>query len=258
MSPSNTGVARRLSSAVVVLVLVAAACGDGEEGADSTSTSTSISTTTTSTTTARTTAASTTIPATTSSTAPTTTARETTTSSTAVTVQVDTVVDWVQGWLEDEFARTDPPDGVVGPYRLVCEDTGLIEVGGVLACAGIPRTEPNFPLDPLGVVIYPLGDDGKAAWTEGTDLCDTTECLHEAYGQAAKGLFCRDLLSPEGTGGLFNGSGLTPEGAFFWSLVYWSLEGEPNRMDEDGNGIPCETLYESDIVDSVLHGGPAS
>jgi hypothetical protein len=38
--------------------------------------------------------------------------------------------------------------------------------------------------------------------------------------------------------------------------VYWSLEGEPDRMDADLNGIPCETLYDADAVSSVVVGGP--
>ncbi len=50
----------------------------------------------------------------------------------------------------------------------------------------------------------------------------------------------------------------TPETNFFWSLVYWSLEGEPDRMDADQNGVPCETLYDTAVVNNVLAGGPVS
>lgn len=35
------------------------------------------------------------------------------------------------------------------------------------------------------------------------------------------------------------------------SLVYWFLEGQPDRMDEDGDGIPCETLYAPEVVADV-------
>ena len=48
----------------------------------------------------------------------------------------------------------------------------------------------------------------------------------------------------------------TPASGYFWSLVYWSLEGEPDRMDADLNGIPCETLYGPDVAAQVLDGGP--
>lgn len=247
MSPRNTGTGRRFLSLVVILLLVVAACGGDEEGTSSTSTSTSTTTTLTTTTT---------IPVTTTSTPTTTTTGRTTSSDVARAVQVTAVVRWIQQWLEDDFARSDPPEGVTGAYQLECGDSGLIEVGGVFACDGIPRTEPDFPLDPVGVVIYVLDDSGKAVWTEGTDVPGSTDGLLEAYAQAEKGLFCRDLGSAGGAAGLFSGSGRPPEDAFFWSLVYWSLEGEPDGMDEDGNGVPCETLYDADVVDDVLQGGP--
>jgi len=48
----------------------------------------------------------------------------------------------------------------------------------------------------------------------------------------------------------------TPTDGYFWSLVYWSLEGEPDRMDADLNGVPCETLYDPDVVAQVLAAGP--
>ena len=243
MNPRNTGTGRLLSL-VVVLFLVA--CGGDVEGATSTSTSMSISTAATSTTT--------TIPAMTTSTLTTSTSGVVTTI--VETVEVATVVKWIQQWLEDDFGRSDPPEGATGAYQLECDEPGLIAVGGVFACAGIPQTEPDFQLDPVGVVIYVLNDSGMAVWTEGTDVPDTADGLFEAHDQAQKGLFCRNLLSSGGAGGLFNGSGRPPEDAFFWSLVYWSLEGEPDGMDEDWNGVPCETLYDADVVDDVLQGGP--
>jgi hypothetical protein len=54
------------------------------------------------------------------------------------------------------------------------------------------------------------------------------------------GLFCRDL----------------DERNFgFWTAaIYWVSEGSTSRMDADGNGIPCETIYPSDQIDSFLFG----
>jgi len=43
------------------------------------------------------------------------------------------------------------------------------------------------------------------------------------------GLFCRDLKA----------RGYT----FPQALAYWLADGRPARMDADGNGIPCETVY---------------
>jgi hypothetical protein len=49
-----------------------------------------------------------------------------------------------------------------------------------------------------------------------------------SYGLPA-GLFCRDLAA----------RGIDVYGA----LTYFIWEGSPARMDADGNGIPCETVY---------------
>lgn len=53
--------------------------------------------------------------------------------------------------------------------------------------------------------------------------------------QASEGLFCRDLEA---------------QGYSYAAAVdYWRVWGQPNRMDADRNGIPCETVYpRSDVV----------
>jgi hypothetical protein len=43
------------------------------------------------------------------------------------------------------------------------------------------------------------------------------------------GLFCRDL----------NAKGYS----YVAAIEYWRLHGQPNQMDADRNGIPCETVY---------------
>lgn len=53
--------------------------------------------------------------------------------------------------------------------------------------------------------------------------------------QAAEGLLCKDL-SALGY-------------SYSASVDYWRLWGQPNRMDADKNGIPCETVYpRADVV----------
>ena len=47
------------------------------------------------------------------------------------------------------------------------------------------------------------------------------------------GLFCRDLAA----------MGYD----YRFAVAYWLAEGAPERMDADGNGIPCETVYPGDI-----------
>jgi hypothetical protein len=36
------------------------------------------------------------------------------------------------------------------------------------------------------------------------------------------------------------------------AVAYWMLEGLPDRMDADGNGIPCETLFSADTIGAAL------
>jgi hypothetical protein len=62
------------------------------------------------------------------------------------------------------------------------------------------------------------------------------------FGAANPGLFCRDLAN----------LGYT----FAESYEYWVLDGRPERMDADRNGIPCETVYPRSEVLSVF--GPSS
>ena len=53
------------------------------------------------------------------------------------------------------------------------------------------------------------------------------------------GLFCKDR---------------TGAGWFFYdALAYWVLQGAPDRMDADLNGIPCETVYPADEIDWVIN-----
>ena len=54
----------------------------------------------------------------------------------------------------------------------------------------------------------------------------------------AGGLFCRDVAA----------AGYS----FDQALAYWVREVRPSRMDADGNGIPCETVYPAGEVQSLL------
>ena len=238
---------RRLLTASVLAVALSA-CGTTEDRATSTAlpTTTTIATTTIM-------PATTTVPATTTTRATTTTGVPTTTTE---MVDISVVVAWIQQWLDDAFTRSDPPEGVTGAFQLECEDKSPIRVGEVFACLGKPQTEGGFQLDPVGLVIYVLDGSGRAVWESGTDLPNTTGALLNIYQTAPHGRLCRDLIAPDNDMGLFDGTTRPADAAYFWSLVYWSLEGEPARMDEDGNRIPCETVHDAEIVAAVLEGGP--
>ena len=53
-------------------------------------------------------------------------------------------------------------------------------------------------------------------------------------GSLPSGLYCRDLASRKLE--------------YPQAVAYWLSQGMPDRMDEDLNGIPCETVYNSDVV----------
>lgn len=140
---------------------------------------------------------------------------------------------------------------------LACNETGQLDVGDVFACGGPSAAPASTLVEYGGTVIYVIDESGRAAWASGTDVPGPTDDLLASYQRVPKGLFCRDLLSSGTDAFPFSGQG-DGRPAFFWSLVYWSLEGEPERMDADLDGIPCETLYDTDVIDDVLAGGPAA
>jgi hypothetical protein len=245
---------RRLMLAFVIVVVLAACGGADDAGATSTVSAERSTSPTPAPATATTPAPATT----TTMAAPTTTTGAPSTTATEIPaepVTVETVVASIQRWLDDRFAASDPLEGVLGPIQLQCLDSGRLSAGDVFACAGIPQTDPDFPLDPVGVVVYVLDDTGAAAWMSGTDVPDTTAGLEAIHAATPKGMFCRDLIASD-QAGWFGASAGTPEFGFFVSLLYWSLEGRPDRMDADGDGIPCETVFDADVIEEVFRGGP--
>ena len=213
--------------AIPILVSIIGGCGNGSDEASATSADTSTATSTSAT---------------------------STTDTEPATTTVEAVVAKIQAQFDANFAQSTPPPGVTGPTELVCTDTGPIEVGGVFGCSTRTPTEPGQGTEEGGVIAYVLDVDGRAAYDVATDIPASTEGLVEAYRNAPKGLFCRDLRNEDVEAYPFRQLS-TPSGDFFWSLVYWSLEGRPDRMDADLNGIPCETLYDAAVVAGVLAGG---
>lgn len=69
--------------------------------------------------------------------------------------------------------------------------------------------------------------------TTSTSTVTTTSLA--PVGDLEAGLFCRDLY-PLGYG-------------YSEAVAYWTKEDQPDRMDADHNGIPCETVYDrSEVV----------
>lgn len=185
-------------------------------------------------------------------------ADETTSSPAAVTATVESLVAAVQARLDDEFAAApDPPSQVLGAMELSCDRSGPLRAGDLLACTGTPRTEPGFELDPVGLLFAVLDDDGTVAWSTGSDLPSSRDGLDALIRTATPGLFCRDLVDPdaEADAGFFSATTTNESLGYFLSVVYWFIEERPDRMDEDRNGVPCETVHDPDVVATIWSGG---
>ncbi len=171
---------------------------------------------------------------------------------------IATVAATTQELLDQRWEETpDKPEGVLGAIEIVCGDgSRVVGKGDVFACAGLPRTEPDFQLDPVGMIFLVLDDHGAVSLSWGTDIPDATDALLSLYDQTPHGLFCRDLDEESSGAGFFSTSGGTPAGNYFRAVLYWFLEGMPDRMDADVNGIPCETLFDEDTVAELWNGGP--
>jgi hypothetical protein len=239
-----------------------AGCGDGDDSA-TTSSATDGQTTAVTSGTATTTGTTTSTMTVTSSTTTTMTSTSTPDNGTASSTggggaTVESVVAATQAMLDEEFAANpDPPPEVLGAVEISCDRTGAVGAGDVLACTGTPRTEPGFDLDPVGILLAILDDAGNAAWATGTDLPDNNAALGRLAGSATPGLFCRDLVDPDAQAvtGFFDATTTNESFGYFLSVVYWFLEGRPDRMDEDGNGIPCETVHDAAVVAAIWNGG---
>jgi hypothetical protein len=69
---------------------------------------------------------------------------------------------------------------------------------------------------------------------------DIEHFLNAAIGEPA-GQSCADLGLPDDWSG------------YQRAVAYWMFEGAPDRMDADGNGIPCETVFSAETVDEFLN-----
>ncbi len=143
-------------------------------------------------------------------------------------------------FLEQLEEQRDPDPPV--DSRVVCDEdpTTPIGRGTVLYCQAVPEKPEAFETGTLVLVL--LDDAGEVVYTGGTDVFD----IHELAGP---GLFCRDLRTHPYL------SGLKPEIQYLFMLAYWFQDGQPDRMDADRDGVPCETLFEPGVVDTVWAGG---
>jgi hypothetical protein len=237
---------------LAVLVLVAVACSGGD-------TATSGMSSPTTTTTVSTSASPTTDPAavpTTGQTTPTTSPATTTSTTTTTTTMVGTVVAGdtpVRDIIDSIGAEyqavwdyyPDKPRGIVGPVEIDCDHTGNVGFGAVLLCEATPLEDRESDPGPFPITILVTGQDGSYEYRrDGT--YGSQEGLEAAYRTVGEGRFCRDLVASEGYFSSYSGA-----------VTYWFLEGRPDRMDADRDGIPCETVYSLSDIANVWNGTPS-
>ncbi len=113
--------------------------------------------------------------------------------------------------------------------------------GDVFLCT--IQTEPPADVGDLGLII--LDNLGTTAAWGGSDY-------PEMPFLAAPGLLCREFLADPWLEGWMTDPSYVeigrPIDAYTLVLAYWFLEGQPARMDVDGNGIPCELLFDPAVV----------
>lgn len=122
-----------------------------------------------------------------------------------------------------------------------------IRRGDVFLCT--IRTEPPADVGDLGLIA--LDDTGTTATWGGSDY-------PEMPFVAAPGQLCREFLADPWLDGWLTEPDYIaigkPNDAYTLLLAYWFLEGQPGRMDVDGNGIPCELLFDPEVVAQVWAG----
>ncbi len=211
--------------AVVVFAAALASCGDSTASTDTTGQVSAADS-----------AASTSVAApsvTTASTAPATPTAPTTRPSTTAKADRITVAD-----VERDLEATINADGTY-PGEAICQARGELSDWQVLSCGYNP-----VPAAEFGPIYLVMLDNRRYAWGVG-GCCDSSPAV-EYYPE---GLLCRDLLEPPPD---FEPGRWEPEldhlsyGLAVW---YWVAEGRPDRMDADGNGVPCETVYPKSEVD---------
>lgn len=224
-----------------ILSLVVAACGgdSAETTGTETATTTSLAPVTTGTSPTTTTVGVTA----TSTIATTTTEPVTSTTGTAVSLEE------FENRIHQEWPGTVPSEMWETPDSWACEQITsdpTLGKGSVAKCVPATIGEGEYPV----LTVLVLDDAGTIAVSQAGLPYDVLNA-DRIVDQLGAGLFCRDILGDSYLTSSVHDTDLQ----YFGAVLYWFMEGRPDRMDADRNEIPCETLVASDDVDSVWGGG---
>lgn len=165
-----------------------------------------------------------------------------------------------------EVAAVEESDGYWQSYTLECwtppvlsgsdwpppaDSEQLVRTGAVVEC--VPRTDP--PADASSVWLIVLDNAGTpTSWLEATDGTGEPPIAFDRPPE----LLCREYMALPAFAESMADLGEPPwtdnKIAYQFVLAYWFLEGQPATMDADGNGVPCELLFEPSIVAEVWAG----
>ena len=159
------------------------------------------------------------------------------------------------------FIGAPAPGAGTPDATITCQGSGPIQGGDAITC----RWEPVLPADvdvwgcenppdggcgggqwpdPHTMLVAVLDDSGRYTFTL---LDNREEALHAAPGDYPEGTTsCATLATPPDGGGARNGL------VYPALLHHWMSLGQPDAMDTDGDGRPCEDTYPSEIVTAVL------
>jgi hypothetical protein len=132
-------------------------------------------------------------------------------------------------------------DGYYGiDGSLACAESGLIGPGSALTCQRSYADGPGWVPPDVTVLVAVLDDTGRYTFT----IPAHGPCA--APGDYPAGtISCRTLIDPPASSDRQERRGLSYPAL----LHYWMSMGRPSSMDDDANGLPCETVYPADIVE---------
>jgi hypothetical protein len=179
--------------------------------------------------------------------ATTTTIPLTTTAAPTTTAAAITVAE-IEDRISEEWPGTVPAGMWADPRTWSCRQvtSGSLAPGSAVECVPAITDEGQFPV----LTVLVLDSAGTSTIGQAGVVYDVLnpEAIVPILGLDG---FCRDILA-DGTAL----TGLpTAEMEYFGAVLYWFMEGMPERMDADRNAVPCETLVPASVVSSVWSGG---